>query len=195
MDWSPPGSSVHGILQVRARGVSACDGVDWVQGNPHHVFTLQGELCVQCRQIPHPVRVSRTCVYVGVDRRGWSSEPAMRIPAQRCRQAGHGHKAAQEQQGPRLQDNFFFFPFLFFLWLCGLWDLTFLTRDWTPASAGEVSSPNHWTTRGHPQDILFLFYFFKQIAKGLTMHIDVFIHPPNPLPSRLPHNIEQSLMC
>ena len=30
---------------------------------------------------------------------------------------------------------------------CGIWDLSFPTRDWTQVSALNVLSPNHWTTR------------------------------------------------
>lgn len=30
---------------------------------------------------------------------------------------------------------------------CGLWDLSFETRDWTQAPAAEAASPNHWAAR------------------------------------------------
>ena len=34
--------------------------------------------------------------------------------------------------------------------LHSLWDLSFLTRDWTRATARKVLSPNHWTAREFP---------------------------------------------
>ena len=46
--------------------------------------------------------------------------------------------------------NFFFSFFLFLLFLaalCGLWDPSFPTRDWSRALAVKVPSPNHWTAR------------------------------------------------
>ena len=38
--------------------------------------------------------------------------------------------------------------------LCGVWDLSFLTRDWTQVSAVKAPNPNHWTTREFPRHLL-----------------------------------------
>ena len=43
--------------------------------------------------------------------------------------------------------------YFFFFWpccLCGMGDLSSLTRGRTPAPAVRVPSPNHWTTREFP---------------------------------------------
>ena len=37
--------------------------------------------------------------------------------------------------------------FALFLWLCGMWDLSSLTRNWTMTPAVEAQRPKHWTTR------------------------------------------------
>ena len=41
--------------------------------------------------------------------------------------------------------------YLFMAMLCGLQDLSSLTRDWTWALAVKTISPNHWTTREFPK--------------------------------------------
>ena len=43
-----------------------------------------------------------------------------------------------------------FFYFLFLATLCGLRDLSSLTRDWNWPSAVKAWSPNHWTSRDSP---------------------------------------------
>ena len=48
------------------------------------------------------------------------------------------------------------YPFIFFLSLHGLWDLSSPTRNWTWSMAVKVHSPNHWTTK----DSLHPFSFF-----------------------------------
>ena len=53
----------------------------------------------------------------------------------------------------RLSRRLFFF---FFATPLSLQDLSSLTRDWTRATAVEVRSPNHWTTREAPLCFSFL---------------------------------------
>ena len=43
------------------------------------------------------------------------------------------------------------FFFFFLIWLCGIWDLSSLTRDQSHTLALEAWSLNHWTTRGRPK--------------------------------------------
>ena len=85
------------------------------------------------------------------------------------------------------------------------------TRDWTSTPALEVWSLNHWTTREVPLSLGFFltFYFvlgYSQLTKNIVIvsaeqwrdsaiQIHISILPQTPLPSRLPHNIEQSSMC
>ena len=84
------------------------------------------------------------------------------------------------------------------------------TRDWTSTPALEVWSLNHWTTREVPLSLGFFltFYFvlgYSQLTKNIVIvsaeqwrdsaiQIHISILPQTPLPSRLPHNIEQNSM-
>ena len=46
-------------------------------------------------------------------------------------------------------------PSSFFLfWPCSLRDLSSWTRDWTPALGSESWSPNHWTIREFPAELI-----------------------------------------
>lgn len=40
-----------------------------------------------------------------------------------------------------------FFKKNLFIWLCGMWDLSFLTKDQTCILSIEAWDLNHWTTR------------------------------------------------
>ena len=68
-------------------------------------------------------------------------------------------------QGGLLQSSFFFFPqiksllnllqycfcFVLVFWCGGMWDLSFLTRDWTPTSCMGRWGLNHWIDREAPK--------------------------------------------
>ena len=58
------------------------------------------------------------------------------------------------------------FFFSFFLAPHSMWDITSLTRDWTQASAEEVQSLNHWTTREVPENVFL--YSFKLVDPYFT---------------------------
>ena len=51
-------------------------------------------------------------------------------------------------------DTIFFNKNFILAVLCGLWDLSFLTRDWTQVSAVKAPNPKHWTTREFPRHLL-----------------------------------------
>ena len=63
---------------------------------------------------------------------------------------------------------------MFLLWLFfltapqSLQDLSSLTRDWTWALAGEVLSPEHWTTRGFPWSTSFSLPLSSQHCYGVS---------------------------
>ena len=69
-----------------------------------------------------------------------------------------------------LKDSISFY-LTFLAMLCGMWDLSSLTRDRTCTPALEVQSLNHWTSRDIPEitfsSYFFLTYFFSAPLNGL----------------------------
>ena len=60
----------------------------------------------------------------------------------------------------------------FFALPCGLWGLSFLTKDQTHTHCSRSVSINHWTTRGVPRDYYFLNkYLFIYLAAHETFHL------------------------
>ena len=51
--------------------------------------------------------------------------------------------------------------------LCGLQDLSSLTRDRTQGSVVKAQSPNHWTTRDFPQSLLFTLRVVEMLGQGV----------------------------
>ena len=95
--------------------------------------------------------------------------------------------------------------------LCSLRDLNFLTRAEPMSTVVEIQSLTHWTAR---EFLRYSFFFFilnflfgiwvlpinnavilGEQRRDSAIHIHVSILPQTPLPSRLPHNIEQSSLC
>ena len=55
------------------------------------------------------------------------------------------------------------------VWLCSMWDLSSLTRDWTCTPCIGMQSPNHWTTREAPTNLNFrrhLCFAFFSLGAG-----------------------------
>ena len=69
------------------------------------------------------------------------------------------YRVLSEMQFKFLHVKFSFFFFFFLATLCGLWDLSPLTRDWIQATAVKVPSPNHWTAREFPVKLYFKKHF------------------------------------
>ena len=59
---------------------------------------------------------------------------------------------------------FVLFCFVFLAVSCSLWDLSSPIRDQTHTMAVKTWSPDHWTTRGFPRQVL-KFYFFSLFFK------------------------------
>ena len=51
--------------------------------------------------------------------------------------------------------------------LCGLQDLSSLTRDRTQASVVKAQKPNHWTTREFPQNLLCTRRVVEMLGQGV----------------------------
>ena len=68
----------------------------------------------------------------------------VQVSGKKCVSSREGHSHSAKLKSPPS-----------FFWLCHLWDLSSLTRDWTQAVAVKALSPNHWSARESPK-ILFL---------------------------------------
>ena len=70
----------------------------------------------------------------------------------RIRACGYNWIFYEEKFMKNSEKNIFFFFFLPHCMVCGMWDLSFLTKDrtWVPWSGREAQSLNHWTTREVP---------------------------------------------
>ena len=64
---------------------------------------------------------------------------------------------------------FFYIVLTFFPTLHSLWDLSFLIRDWTQATAVKVLSLNHWITREFP--VVLILKFRNLVLKALFFHL------------------------
>ena len=78
------------------------------------------------------------------------------------------------------------------------WDLSFLTRDWTPSPALEAQSPNRWTDSEVLVNPFFLFFFknlficeFQVTSAGTQPHTHTHTHTP----SRRPRGTGQGSVC
>ena len=82
---------------------------------------------------------------------------------------------------PILLRNFILFFLFFVATLCGLRDLSSLTRDWTWATAVKVPSPNHWTAREFPRNFILKNFNLSYCLRTITSAINTCWIIPFPL--------------
>ena len=134
MDCSPPGSSVHGILQARTLewvAISFSRGSSWPR-DWTWVSCIAGRFSSSEPQGKPFLFVKYIIIW----------------RLRKVTKAVHLKLVSENQNDFYATPISFFFLFFYFIfWPCSMWDLSSPTRNWTCAPTLVVQGHNPWTTR------------------------------------------------